>query len=517
MMHNKYKNTFHTLSRKLFIYSCYTASALGAMDISAMETAVTASSEQNSTNSAIRVTDGDPETRWSAQGNGEWISFDLGSNQEVDSVNIAFYRGDTRLADIEIQVSIDNSNWTTLFSGTQPDYSLDLQAFELSSTIARYVRIVGHGNSSNNWNSLTEVSIESAATEQDKAVTLYQHCNYNGYAIELAPGSYSLDQLIALGVKNNDVSSIDIEDGYEVTLYDQSFSGNTLYKANDDSCLVDDGFNDRLSSVTISPVSPTPVITPVPIVTPAPVITPIPTPAPIITPVPVITPSPTGGPEITSVPANLPNVVSGLTAVNDLYDPVKYLYVEEFDMHILATEGVTDWTVLGAREMAVNMVRSIQAQSDRDKFKNHHFFVITEEDPDVPGAIRTGHKNTGNAQYTVFTQDNICSIHAGSFNPTATPVWRAWNTPVHEFGHAIELALGKRNTTISTYEANTTWAVNSNGAEFFAWGMQAWFNANISKEGDDYRESLPAYQQEYYGSIFDISDVWTPSCEGKPE
>ncbi len=87
-------------------------------------------------------------------------------------------------------------------------------------------------------------------------VTLYQHCNYGGYSVSLNPGSYNMNQLQALGVNNDDISSLQIQNGYEVTMYQHwNFTGNTLVKTGNDDCLVNDGFNDDISSLVISQVS----------------------------------------------------------------------------------------------------------------------------------------------------------------------------------------------------------------------------------------------------------------------
>ena len=82
--------------------------------------------------------------------------------------------------------------------------------------------------------------------------TVYKDCNYGGYAVSLNPGSYTLSQLNALGILNDDISSIKINSGYKITLYrDDNFSGRTVVKTADDACLVDDNFNDSASSLKI--------------------------------------------------------------------------------------------------------------------------------------------------------------------------------------------------------------------------------------------------------------------------
>jgi hypothetical protein len=89
---------------------------------------------------------------------------------------------------------------------------------------------------------------------------VYKDCNYGGSAINLPVGSYTLNQLIALGAIDNDISSLKVNSGYEVILYrDDNFAGAAyLFKSNY-ACLVSVGLsggssvnlNDWTSSVLI--------------------------------------------------------------------------------------------------------------------------------------------------------------------------------------------------------------------------------------------------------------------------
>jgi len=104
--------------------------------------------------------DGSLATRWSAQGPGEWIAYDLGVPQSLHEIRIAWYLGDGRISDFEVEVSVDAQNWANVVplqasSGT----NTALEVFGFSGTSARYVRIVGYGNSLNDWNSITETEI----------------------------------------------------------------------------------------------------------------------------------------------------------------------------------------------------------------------------------------------------------------------------------------------------------------------------------------------------------------------
>ncbi len=118
---------------------------------------VTASSHDG--NKPENTLDNNLSTRWSAEGEGQWIQYDLGKYYTVDSLEIAFFKGDERTSTITIQTSIDGSNWKTVYDDEQPYSSDELQGVEVSDSYARYVRIVGYGNSANAWNSISEVDI----------------------------------------------------------------------------------------------------------------------------------------------------------------------------------------------------------------------------------------------------------------------------------------------------------------------------------------------------------------------
>lgn len=84
-------------------------------------------------------------------------------------------------------------------------------------------------------------------------VQVAQDCDYGGYNVGLPAGSYTLAQLQARGIVNDDISSLRVQSGYSITLYQHdNFTGNAITKTADDSCLVDEGFNDSASSIVIN-------------------------------------------------------------------------------------------------------------------------------------------------------------------------------------------------------------------------------------------------------------------------
>ncbi len=120
--------------------------------------AVTASA--NDGNVPANTVDANLGTRWSAQGDGQWIQFDLGATRTLDFVKVAWYQGDTRTSTFDIQVSNSAGGpWSTVQASAQSQGGLGLETHDFANVTGRFVRLLGHGNSLNLWNSITEVEI----------------------------------------------------------------------------------------------------------------------------------------------------------------------------------------------------------------------------------------------------------------------------------------------------------------------------------------------------------------------
>ncbi|MFH5186829.1 discoidin domain-containing protein [Paenibacillus sp. TAB 01] len=134
-----------------------TVSGGASSKLSVPAASVTASSDDG--NVPANAVDGSLSTRWFANGDGQWIRCDLGSAKTVQSVRIAWHQGNVRTTSFEIQVSSNGTSWTQVYSGASSGSSLNLETYAIPSQSARYVRIVGHGNTVNTWNSITEAEI----------------------------------------------------------------------------------------------------------------------------------------------------------------------------------------------------------------------------------------------------------------------------------------------------------------------------------------------------------------------
>jgi hypothetical protein len=129
-----------------------------ALKLSVPAASVTASS--NDGNVPANTVDGSLSTRWSANGDSQWIRFDLGTTKTVEFVKIAWLNGDSRVYTFDLQKSSDGTSWSTIASGLQSSgTSTALQTINITDSATRYIRYVGHGSNVNFWNSLTEVEI----------------------------------------------------------------------------------------------------------------------------------------------------------------------------------------------------------------------------------------------------------------------------------------------------------------------------------------------------------------------
>ena len=120
-------------------------------------TAVTASTHDG--NLPANTVDGSLATRWSASGDGQWLQLDLGTARTVAYVKVAVYNGNTRRNSFELQVSTGGGTWQTVWAGQSSGSTTAEETYDFADVPARWVRYLGHMNSVNAFNSVTEVSV----------------------------------------------------------------------------------------------------------------------------------------------------------------------------------------------------------------------------------------------------------------------------------------------------------------------------------------------------------------------
>ena len=137
-----------------------TSTVVNVVVIVPLPTCLPASASGDDGNVAINVLDNNLNTRWSANGDGQYIQFCLENAQDVSGVQIAFYSGNLRQSKFDVQISTNGTMWMNVLTNVSSSgTSLSLEQFTFATQSAKYVRIVGHGNTVNTWNSYTEVKI----------------------------------------------------------------------------------------------------------------------------------------------------------------------------------------------------------------------------------------------------------------------------------------------------------------------------------------------------------------------
>ncbi len=120
-------------------------------------TGVTASTYEDP-NVPENTLDGNIGTRWSAEGD-QWISYEIEEEDTISYVAISIHHGDQVRLSLDISVSPDQESWTEVFSGLASGTTLQPEIYDFSDIPGKYVRIYGHGNNANDWNSLTTVNV----------------------------------------------------------------------------------------------------------------------------------------------------------------------------------------------------------------------------------------------------------------------------------------------------------------------------------------------------------------------
>ena len=122
--------------------------------------------------------DGKLDTRWSAFGKGQFLRLDLGAAKKVDKIKIAWYQGDKRSNSFEITTAETTGGaYTSQFKGNSTKGSTALQDYAIHPTNpVRYIRIIGNGNTDNDWVSISEVEVwgpdvASTLPEQEQVET----------------------------------------------------------------------------------------------------------------------------------------------------------------------------------------------------------------------------------------------------------------------------------------------------------------------------------------------------------
>lgn len=119
---------------------------------------ITASDEPKPENGVSNLMDGSLETRWAASGE-QWLRVQLDTPAVVDKIGLAFHSGNQRRYMFTILISEDGENWEEVYDGASSGTSNNIEYYSFEPAQIQYVRIDFRGNTSNSWNSVTELEV----------------------------------------------------------------------------------------------------------------------------------------------------------------------------------------------------------------------------------------------------------------------------------------------------------------------------------------------------------------------
>ena len=128
------------------------------------EVAKVEASSYSAPNYPSNIIDGNIGTMWAANGDDQWLLLTLKEEFSVQYVDIAFESGQAKESFFDIMGSDDMNTWETILTKSNScAFSGALQVFNFPASKTenefRYIKIIGHGNSTDNWNYISEFRI----------------------------------------------------------------------------------------------------------------------------------------------------------------------------------------------------------------------------------------------------------------------------------------------------------------------------------------------------------------------
>ncbi len=128
-------------------------------DISGVE-----SSSYQKPNYPYNIFDRKPETMWAAEGDNQWILVTLRQPFNIHHIRISFSLMQVRTYRFDILGSNDKITWEPILKkSVSCEFSGDIQLFEFPFSAKgrefSFIKLVGHGNSSDLWNCISELRI----------------------------------------------------------------------------------------------------------------------------------------------------------------------------------------------------------------------------------------------------------------------------------------------------------------------------------------------------------------------
>lgn len=198
-------------------------------------------------------------------------------------------------------------------------------------------------------------------------------------------------------------------------------------------------------------------------------------------------------------------------------------------VYVYGENGVNSWFLDNTAKVITNMIGSMKSGFNASKLNNYEFFLVNK----IVDACCTSYNSI------IVDTPIICSTIQGTY--------RSWDTPIHEFGHAINMRSGTEQEQINACQNYGNVAPPKQGEydyrmECVAWASEFWFNTiqsayfkksippqklqifrqKLSNSGVKFKLYFPMesrYEQffnNFYKKYFYDNNSWQPTCNGRP-
>lgn len=158
---------------------------------------------------ATNVADGDLATRWSGEGLGTALILNFGNDTPiVDSLKIAWHKGDERIADFKVYGrSSDSSPWYEMLDQSSNGMTNQFESYNLPNDEVSALKIEGNGNSINQWNSISELQVLGGSDEPLHGQNINWDNWYLSVPIDRGDGSGAATSIESVDLENYNLTA----------------------------------------------------------------------------------------------------------------------------------------------------------------------------------------------------------------------------------------------------------------------------------------------------------------------
>lgn len=180
------------------------------------------------------------DSRWESSESDPQITIELGYRHLVKEIGTAWFNGDQDQSSFDIQLSEDGIEFTSILTNeSSSGESKSIERFDVTDTVARFVKLISNGNSSTSLTALSEVAVFGCPLDVSVAPIEEQNVDISQYNLDPnAPPGENFDLLTwAL-----DTPRTDPDDGFSLRAsereLDNGFVDNDYFYTADDGGMV---------------------------------------------------------------------------------------------------------------------------------------------------------------------------------------------------------------------------------------------------------------------------------------